>query len=193
MLSLYTYDAATVLLILVILVGALLDFQHHRLPNWLTFGALLLGVTLHYLYVPSPEWATGLKGAAVGLAVLLPFYLTGGMGAGDVKLMAAVGSFIGPSAALVAACFSLLVGGCVALYMILRSGELGSLYRRYLVMVSTRTLVPAETGSVVRRRFPFSLSIAVGTLVQLGLTGKLEFYHLTTQIGYQLQMLGGQP
>ncbi|ULG69958.1 A24 family peptidase [Marinobacterium sediminicola] len=164
--------------------------SRHRIPNWLTFGSLLTGLLLHYLFISSPEWLASIKGIGVGLAILLPFYLTGGMGAGDVKLMAAIGSFIGPSAVLMAAAFSLVIGGCVAVYMILRSGELVSLYRRYLVMVTTRTLIPAEAGSVARRRFPFSLSIALGTLIQLGLTGKLEFYHLTTQISYQLQALG---
>ncbi|MBR9829111.1 MAG: prepilin peptidase [Oceanospirillales bacterium] len=167
------------------------DWRRHRIPNWLTFSTLVAGLLLSYLFLPSTEVHTGLAGAAVGLVVLLPFYLTGGMGAGDVKLMAAIGAFIGPMPALTAACFALVIGGCFAFYMVLRSGELASIYRRYLVMISARTLISAEVGSVARRRFPFSLSIAVGTLIQQGLIdNNLEFYHLTTQIGYQLQALG---
>ena len=191
MLPIYTYDGSTLLLLLVLIVAVLMDWRRHRIPNWLTFGALAAGLLLHYLFLPSPEWRDGLKGAGVGLAVLIPFYLTGGMGAGDVKLMAAVGSFIGPAAALMAGCFALVVGGCIAFFMVLRSGELATIYRRYMVMISTRTVVPAEVGSVARRRFPFSFSIAVGTLVQQGLfDNNLEFYHLTTDLGYQLQVLG---
>lgn len=191
MLALYTYDCSTLLLLLVLVLAVLTDWRRHRIPNWLTFGALAMGLLLHYLFLPSPEWTDGMKGAGVGLAVLLPFYLTGGMGAGDVKLMAAIGSFIGPMAVLTAGCFALVVGGCVAAYMILRSGELVGLYRRYLVMISARTLIPAEAGSVARRRFPFSLSIALGTLIHQGLIdNNLEFYHLMTQVGYQLQALG---
>ncbi|WP_010321909.1 A24 family peptidase [Marinobacterium stanieri] len=191
MLPIYTYDSSTLLLLLVLLVAVLTDWRRHRIPNWLTFGALATGLLLHYFFLPSPEWLDGLKGAGVGLAVLIPFYLTGGMGAGDVKLMAAVGSFIGPTAALTASCFALVVGGCIAFFMVLRSGELASIYRRYMVMISARTVVPAEVGSVARRRFPFSFSIAVGTLVQQGLfDNNLEFYHLTTELGYQLQALG---
>lgn len=190
MLSLYTYDISTALLILIIIWAAFVDFRYHRIPNRLTFGALALGLLLHYFFLPSTELLTGLKGASLGLLVLLPFYLTGGMGAGDIKLMAAIGCFMGPNATLMAACFSLVAGGCVAFYMILRSGELASIYQRYMAIIATRTLISAEAGSVARRRFPFSLSIAIGTIVQLGLTGKLEFYHLTTQVQYQLQTLG---
>ncbi|WP_256449078.1 A24 family peptidase [Marinobacterium weihaiense] len=190
MLALYTYDISTALLILVLMLAVILDWRFNKIPNWLTLCLLGIGLALNYLLLPTSAVHFGLQGVGIGLLFLLPFYLTGGMGAGDVKLMAAIGSFIGPSAVLMAAAFSLVIGGCVAVYMILRSGELVSLYRRYLVMVTTRTLIPAEVGSVARRRFPFSLSIVLGTLIQLGLTGKLEFYHLTTQIGYQLQALG---
>ncbi|MBA4501410.1 A24 family peptidase [Marinobacterium marinum] len=191
MLQLYTYDLSTLLLLLVLIQAVLMDWRRNRIPNWLTFGALALGLVLHTIFLPSPEWYAGLQGAGVGLAVLLPFYLTGGMGAGDVKLMAAVGSLIGPSAVLTAGCFALVIGGCVAFYMVLRSGELGNQYRRYLVMISARTLLPAEAGSVARRRFPFAISIAGGVLIQQGLfDNNLEFYHLTTELGYQLQALG---
>lgn len=191
MLPLYTYDVSTLLLLLVLMLAVLMDWRRHRIPNWLTFGAFAMGLLLHYLFLPNSESLAGIKGAGMGLVVLLPFYLTGGMGAGDVKLMAAIGALIGPMAALTAACFALVIGGCVAGYMIIRSGELSSLYRRYMVMISARVLVPAEAGSVARRRFPFSLSIAVGTLVQQGLfDNNLEFYHLTTQVQYQLQALG---
>lgn len=191
MLSFQTYDGSTLLLLLILALAVVKDWRRNRIPNWLTYGSLLVGLLLQYLFLHVDGLMVGLKGAGVGLAVLLPFYLTGGMGAGDVKLMAAVGSYIGPMAALTSACFSLVAGGCVALYLILRSGELAGLYRRYVVMITARTLVPAEPGSVARRRFPFSSAIAVGTLVHQGLTGKLEFYHLITQVAYQLQAWGG--
>ncbi|GAA0702169.1 A24 family peptidase [Marinobacterium maritimum] len=191
MLPLYTYDVSTLLLLLALMLAVLMDWRRHRIPNWLTFGLMVTGLLLHYFFLPSPEWFAGLKGAGVGLAILLPFYLTGGMGAGDVKLMAAIGALIGPQAVLAAACFALVIGGCVAFYMILRSGELASLYRRYMVMITARTMVPAEAGSVARRRFPFSLSIAVGTLIHQGLIdNNLEFYYLTKEVGFQLQALG---
>lgn len=190
MLPMYTYDVSTILLLLILTWAVVTDLRRNILPNQVTFGALIVGVLLSYVFLPSSEIYSSLKGAGVGLAIFLPFYLTGGMGAGDVKLMAAIGSFIGPVSSFNAACFSLVVGGCVAFYMVLRSGELVSICRRCMVMIAARTFVPAEANSVVRRRFPFSFSIAFGTLIQLGLTGKLEFYHLSTQIEFQLQALG---
>lgn len=191
MLSFHTYDGSTLLLLLILALAVVWDARRHRIPNLLTYGALLIGLALQYAFLHGEGLMTGLKGAGMGLIVLLPFFLTNGMGAGDVKLMAAVGSFIGPMAALTAACFALVVGGCVALILILRSGELVSLYRRYSAMITARAFLPAEPGSVARHRFPFSSAIAVGTLVHQGLTGKLEFYHLTTQISFLMEGLGG--
>jgi len=178
------------LLLLIILLAVYTDMHSHRIPNWLSFGALGIGLSLSLLTSLPDMPLSAFMGIGVGLVVFLPFFLSGGMGAGDVKLMAAIGSFLGPMSVFISACLALIAGGCIALLMIIRSGEALSLYRRYLVIISTRTFIPAEAGSVASRRFPFSLSIAVGTLVHLGLSGQLEFHHLSAQIGYQLQMLG---
>ncbi|SIP92219.1 A24 family peptidase [Marinobacterium stanieri] len=184
-------EGLTLLLLLILALAVYTDLRRHKIPNWLTFGGLSIGLIAAYLVsLPSVQVGAALKGALAGLLVFLPFFLSGGMGAGDVKLMAAIGSFIGPMSVFISACLALIAGGCIALLMIIRSGEVLSLYRRYLVIISTRTFIPAEAGSVASRRFPFSLSIAVGTLVHLGLSGQLEFNHLSAQIGYQLQMLG---
>lgn len=190
MLSFYTYDSSTLLLLLVLGLAVLMDARRRRIPNYLTYGAIIIGLSMQATFIGMDGFYSGLKGMGIGLLVLIPFYLTGGMGAGDVKLMAAVGTFVGPSAVFQSSLFALTIGGCVALFLIVRSGEVVSIYRRYLVMVTARTFVPAEPGSVTRYRFPFSSGIALGVLVQQGITGKLEFYHLTTQVAYQLQALG---
>ncbi len=191
MLSQTTYQGSTILLLLVIVVAAYTDIRRHRIPNWLSLGALGMGLLLSYLYLPDSHLHEGLKGAGVGLAMLLPLYLLGGMGAGDVKLMAAIGSFVGPEVVLISVGFALITGGVIATLIVLRNGEFSHLYRRYLVMISARTLMPAEEGSIAKRRFPYALSIAIGTLIALGLYGQLEFTQLGAWIGSQLQVPGG--
>jgi len=185
-----TQGGSTLLLLLVLVLAAYTDMRRNRIPNWLSLGALVTGLLLSYLFLPEGEIHNGLKGAGVGLALFLPFYLAGGMGAGDVKLMAAVGSFMGPVPAFMTVCFTLMVGGCAALWIILRNGELVSFYRRYLVMLTARVHIPAEEGSVAKRRFPYALSIAIGTLIYLGFDGQLKFTQWSTLIGNQLQALG---
>ncbi|MGH8567660.1 MAG: hypothetical protein ACREXU_06495, partial [Gammaproteobacteria bacterium] len=92
------------------------------------------------------------------------------MGAGDVKLMAAMGAFLGPSATLLTAAFTLIVGGVMAVAILLRHRGLGQLARRYLTifnyLVVTGTLKhdgPRE-GEAAARRFPYALAIGIGTL-----------------------------
>jgi len=84
-----------VILILVAGVAAINDIRFRRIPNWLTLTGLVLGVgTNVFLF----EWAglrESLMGLAVAFIVYFPLYLLRGMGAGDVKLMAAIGCIVG--------------------------------------------------------------------------------------------------
>ena len=109
----------------------------------------------------------------MGLVILLPFYLARGMGAGDVKLMAAVGTFLGPAHTLLAASLSLIVGGVLAVLVIAVHGELLSTLCRYGAMLKTLIYshtwcyVPPESGEAAAMRMPYAIAIASGTLVAL--------------------------
>lgn len=97
-------------------------------------------------------------------------YVKGAMGAGDVKLMAAVGSFLGPSATLWAAAFTMIVGGFMAVAILLRHRGLGQLARRYfttlnfLAVTGTLNHDGPREGEAAARRFPYALAIGLGTL-----------------------------
>jgi len=102
----------------------------------------------------------------------MPGYLLGTTGAGDVKLMAAIGTFLGPYNVLLAGLASIAVGGVIALgFMALSvlSSSSPSPWQRYGLMFRTLLttgrpvyLAPVE-GEVMGRKFPFAVSIAVGT------------------------------
>lgn len=115
------------------------DVLTRRIPNSLVLSGMLMGLALNAT-LPSgagfffePGGAIGfllaLEGAALGLAMLLPLYAFGAMGAGDVKLMAMVGAFLGPESIFGTALLSLLAGGVLALAVSIWTGTLLNVLR----------------------------------------------------------------
>lgn len=108
-----------ILLVILVLIAAVYDFRFRRIPNWLVLTGLLLGVGLNtFLF----EWAglrTSLLGLGLAFLVYFPLYLLRGMGAGDVKLMAAIGSIVGPADWLGIFVITALLGGVVAVVILL--------------------------------------------------------------------------
>jgi prepilin peptidase CpaA len=116
--------ANQILLLLVVLVAAVYDFRYRRIPNWLVLSGLLLGLIVNtFLF----EWAgLGRSLLGVGLACLIyfPLYLLRGMGAGDVKLMAAVGAIVGWTAWIGIFFFTAIVGGMAAVALLASRSQL---------------------------------------------------------------------
>lgn len=104
--------------------GAFSDLRWRRLPNWLTLGGALAGLLLQAAPRGLPGALDGATGWLLGCALLfLPFAL-GGMGAGDVKLLGAVGAACGPGFVLIAFVCTALLGGAISLFMMARAGTL---------------------------------------------------------------------
>ncbi len=94
------------------------DVRYRKIPNILTFPSMLLGVAYYTLTGGGSGLLFSLGGLMTGLAVLFIFFLLGVMGAGDAKLMGAIGALSGFHAVLNAAIFSMLAGGVYALILI---------------------------------------------------------------------------
>lgn len=160
------------------------DVRTRRIPNRLVFGGAVAGLALQTL-LPAGEglFSTpfgalgllqGLAGLGLGLALLLPMYLLGAMGAGDVKLMAMSGAFLGPRDVLGATLLTLVAGGVLALGVALASGRLAQVLAN-LRQLLLHALVRAGTGGAARLDAPpvptgklaYAIAIAAGTVLQL--------------------------
>lgn len=88
--------AINVVLVALLFVAALYDLHHRPIPNWITIGGVLAGVALNSLiYHGWPGFRLSLFGLAIGLNFCLILYSLRVVGAGDVKLMAAVAALVG--------------------------------------------------------------------------------------------------
>lgn len=144
-------------------VGALLDIRTRRIPNWLTASALGLGVLVNAWQAGVTGGLTALTGAALGFAILLPFYLMHTMGAGDVKLLAGVGALVGPQVLVSVVVYGALVGGLIAAVMLANRGRLMLALNEMLV---ERTL-PSRSGMTA----PYGVAIASGVYLSVFLPG----------------------
>lgn len=96
-------------------VACLTDVRSARIPNVLTFASLASAVAVQVLAPAGHGGPTALAGALAGFAVFLPLFLLGGMGAGDVKLMTALGAWLGWGHVVWLALYTAIAGGLLAL------------------------------------------------------------------------------
>ena len=178
----------TAVLLAVLIAAAVTDMRRHRLPNILTVSAALLGISLQCWLQGWSGLLNGLAGFFTGLLLLLPFYAGRWMGAGDVKLMAAVGTFLGWPDILLAVALSTGAGSIAAFGLLAARGGLTDYLCRYglmakcLLFTGAVAYVPPKTGESPTLLFPYALAIALGTLATLGWVGRLDPF---------LEILGG--
>jgi prepilin peptidase CpaA len=106
------------------LAAVVWDLSSGRIPNLLTFGAALVALLVHAYMGGWTAVGMSLAGWAAGVALFFPFFALGGMGAGDVKLLGAIGAWLGTFAVVWVALFSSIAGGVMALGIALASGYL---------------------------------------------------------------------
>ncbi len=105
----------------VILIAAIWDLRFRRIPNWLTLPALLLGVALH-VYLGT--WREAAFGFFLAVVIYLPLWLAGGRGAGDLKLMAALGVILGPTLWIQLFVLTAFIGAVWALILVVAKRRL---------------------------------------------------------------------
>ncbi|MBV7487622.1 MULTISPECIES: A24 family peptidase [Pseudomonas] len=153
-----------VLLIGLLGVAVVSDLLHHRIPNMLVLLGLALGLAGQTYSGGVGGLGDSLLGILICFALFLPMYAFGGMAAGDVKLMAMVGSFLPFQYALWAAMFSLVAGGVCGLLIVLVRGQLRQTFGRYWLILRAQAYLAPTSDEVAGKPFPYSIAILIGTL-----------------------------
>lgn len=172
---------AQVLLAAALLAAVGVDLKSRRIPNVLILVGLTVAVLVHAWAVlqsavplaGNAAWSP-LAGAGTGLALMLPLYLLRAMGAGDVKLMAMVGAFVGAPTVVTAVLYTLLAGGLLSLVFMFGRGVAAQTFSnlRYLLtdwMVRVGSAQGAEFAPLQKTaaRLPYAVAIASGTAASL--------------------------
>lgn len=147
------------------------DLRWSRIPNWLTFSAMGVGIAIQGWFGGVQGVGFSLQGVAVGMGLFLLPYVFKMIGAGDVKLMAAIGSILGSSGVLSVAALSALVGGGYALVAMSYHWGLVATSRKLTFVTCGALLTCGATGGRELQlpfKLRYGLAIAVGTLLFLG-------------------------
>ena len=153
-------------LLIVVGLATVCDLRQRRIPNLLTFPAIGLGLALNAAFGGLDGLSQSAQGAGLGLALLFGLFLLRWMGAGDVKLMAAVGAIKGPEFVLFACLWAAVFGGAIALIGLLRARRFGLAMAHLYYSGLTPNNVGGSFMSGVWR-MPYAPAIALGALLTL--------------------------
>lgn len=165
-----------VLLVLLVLTAAIYDIRFRRIPNWLVGSGLLVGLGLNTFLFEWDGLAFAGKGIGVATLIYFPLYLVRGMGAGDAKLMMAIGSLVGPMNWLGICMLSVVVGGAAGLILVVFRGRLKQTFSNMFHIVTELLHLRApytsrpelDTKSSRALTLPHGAMIAIGAMSFLG-------------------------
>lgn len=170
-------DWRTGMLLLLLIAAAVSDYRTHRIPNWLVLAGVLFGVIYNAVQpqFPSDTILFPLAGLGVGLLLFLPLYLVRAMGAGDVKLLAMVGAFLGAAATFRAALASMVVGGVLSILFVLVWGTAPRMFHNLASLFQLGFLNSAGGAAPSLQisegasagKLPYAVAIAIGTFGSL--------------------------
>jgi len=155
-------------------VGAVKDFRGQRIPNWLTYSGLFVALVVRTGLNGWPGLKGGLASMLLAGGIFLLLFLIGAMGGGDVKLMAAVGAWVGLAQVGTLLIMSALAGGLLAVGYVLVNKKMLESLRNMLELLRHHVaegLAPHPILNVRQEgtlRLPYGLAIAIGTFYCVG-------------------------
>ena len=166
------------LVAITLIVAAWIDGKELRVPNWITFPMALSGLLYHTCYTGFGDVESGFVGAMAGLGMglltLLPLYAVGGMGAGDVKLMAGMGAWLANYGQVWEAfCVSVVVGAVMAIIMVWRSGKFAEHQANFITILGEWMTIknPRELSKIAAERKPRMVLLPYGIPICIGSIG----------------------
>ncbi|MDC3413650.1 A24 family peptidase [Terrihalobacillus insolitus] len=165
----------TALLLSILIICVITDVKSRKIYNKVIFPSLLLGIILNGILFGWTGVTTSLLGFLTGFAILLIPYLMGGMGAGDVKLLALIGAFQGTSFVFATAIYMAVIGGIVGLLVLFfRIGLSGRLKQMAYLLCGIRygikpSFLPFKEG--LQTTYPYGVAIAGGAITTMMVHG----------------------
>jgi len=153
------------------------DLKSRRIPNYLTLGAAVAGLAYNFLSHGFPGLADGFLGMLLGFALLILPYIWGGMGAGDVKALAALGAWLGPQLTVYLFCYMGIAGGVIAVGYLAWQGILwgkikqGWTFLLNLILCRQCGAPKPPSADQLTEGIPYGVAIAVGMVVLVGVGG----------------------
>jgi prepilin peptidase CpaA len=170
-----SYDVPLLVVLLASVIAGVTDVWKFKVHNILTLPLLLAGFTYWGIVGGATGLADSIVGSLFGFTILIIFYVMGGMGAGDVKLMAAIGAWLGLPLTLLVFVASALTMGIYALVLVVRYGTLRETWVKLQIVwhrfatigrhLGAEDGIECEVKQVDRRRIiPFAAMVAIGLL-----------------------------
>jgi prepilin peptidase CpaA len=164
-----------------LVVAAYIDGKKLKVPNLITYPMIVSGWIYSFAFFGWEGLGWSLIGTVVGLALLLPAYAIGGMGAGDVKLLAGVGAWVWGTTTLYAFCVSAVLGGVIAVGMVLYQKAWQKHQDQFWMIWSEITTIrnPDTLAAIAADRkptmmlLPYGIPIAIGTIAYFAWAGML--------------------
>ena len=148
----------TIILLIVSITGGIYDWKARRIPNWLTFGTFLLALIINISHLRLHDFLNCILGFLAGILLLIIPYLMGGMGAGDVKLLGAIGSLVGFKNVVLIFIYSAICGLFLGLiWLIFTPGHLKFL-------ITTGQILPQVDK---KQKVPYGIAILLGTILYI--------------------------
>ncbi|WP_459556548.1 A24 family peptidase [Lacunimicrobium album] len=153
--------------------AAWIDGRQLRVPNWMTYPMILAGLVYNSFAFGWDGAQMAFVGMIVGLLTLLPLYAVGGMGAGDVKMMAAIGAWLGAIVTWYAFCASVIVGAIMAIIMVLWRRDLEKHTVNAMIILNEWSTIrdPNKLAAIAKERKPRMLLLPYGIPICIGSIG----------------------
>jgi len=169
------------LVTVVLILAAVIDGFELKVPNWVTFPFIISGWIYSTVAFGFEGLGWSLLGTVIGLALLLPAYAIGGMGAGDVKLLAGVGAWIYGLHTVYAFAATAIVGAVLAVAMVLVRRAWKKHAAQFMVILNEILVIrnPEQLAAIAAERkptmllLPYGIPIAIGTIAYFLWTGML--------------------
>ncbi|MDX5474259.1 MAG: prepilin peptidase [Bacillaceae bacterium] len=160
----------TVIILLIALsISLYTDIISRKILNIVTFPTMLTGLLWHTGSNGLDGFTFSALGIATGFALLVIPYALGGMAAGDVKLLMAIGALQGAMFTFYSFLYIALCGGLIAIFILIRKKELGSTLKRIFFFAQLRTL-DGVSKEELHHKFPYGVAIFLGTVFYTGVT-----------------------